>query len=142
MKLELGEAAALLEATGRIELELRSHGIGGSDGAMIDHIELSGPPVRDDADSRNFVRCPGGEYDRSPCGTGTSAKLAVLHSRGLLESGQEYRQESITGSLFTAKLVPRDGNLVPLVSGRAFITAESTLLFDSSDPFRYGLPDQ
>src|SRR5690606_25356850 len=114
-------------------------GVTGEDGAAIDHVELFGPPTREDADSRNFVLCPGAAYDRSPCGTGTSAKLAVLHHKGQLQPGQQWRQESITGSLFTGWLEEVDGNLVPTVRGRAWITARSTLLFDSRDPLASGL---
>ncbi len=105
---------------------------------LIDHVELFGPPDREDADSRNFVLCPGGEYDRSPCGTGTSAKLAVLHARGELAPGQRWRQESITGSRFVGWLAERSGELIPHIQGRAFVTARSTLLFDPDDFFRGG----
>jgi len=106
----------------------------------IDHIELSGPPHRADADARNFVLCSGGEYDRSPCGTGTSAVMAVRHARGQLRFGQEWRQESITGSRFTGWLTEGAGGaLVPHIRGTAFITGESTLLFDPADPFRFGI---
>jgi 4-hydroxyproline epimerase len=119
---------------------LDREGIVGIDGARIDHIELFGDPSRDDADSRNFVLCPGVAYDRSPCGTGTSAKMAVLHARGQLPVGERWRQESITGSLFTGWLSERNGALIPHISGRAFITARATLLFDDDDPFRSGIP--
>jgi 4-hydroxyproline epimerase len=103
------------------------------------HVELFGPPTRKDADSRNFVLCPGGEYDRSPCGTGTSAKLAVLYERGEIELGEPWRQESVTGSLFTAWLEERDGELVPFIQGRAWITGRTTLLFDPTDELRAGI---
>lgn len=119
---------------------LDRQGISGADGARIDHIELFGAPSRADADSRNFVLCPGAAYDRSPCGTGTSAKMAVLHARGGLSLGERWRQESITGSLFTGWLSERNGALIPHISGRAFITARATLLFDDGDPFRFGIP--
>jgi len=110
------------------------------DGGEIDHIELSAPAMRPDADSRNFVLCSGGEYDRSPCGTGTSAKMAVLHARGELAVGARWHQESITGSLFTGWLSASDtGALIPHIRGTAFVTAESTLRFDPADPFRLGL---
>jgi 4-hydroxyproline epimerase len=137
--LEMANCRELLDVTDRIARALRTTGITGQDGAEIDHVELSGPPHRIDADSRNFVLCPGGEFDRSPCGTGTSAKLASLHARGALLPGEEYRQESITGSLFSARLTERDGELVPALSGRAFITAEATLVFQQGDPFIRGL---
>jgi 4-hydroxyproline epimerase len=106
----------------------------------VDHLELVGAPTRSDADSRNFVLCPGVAYDRSPCGTGTSAKLATLHDRGKLAVGERWRQESITGSLFTAWLERMNGDLIPHIQGRAFITAESTLRFEEGDPFRWGIP--
>jgi proline racemase len=109
-------------------------------GVPIDHIELSGPPTRADADARNFVLCSGGEYDRSPCGTGTSAVMAVLHARGRLGFGHEWRQESITGSRFVGWLTegPK-GELVPHIRGTAFVTGEATLRFDPADPFRLGI---
>ncbi len=138
LPLELANAAALTDATARILEALRSAGITGRDGAEIDHVELFGPPHRSDADSRNFVLCPGLAYDRSPCGTGTSAKLAVLAARGRLAPGRRWRQESITGSLFEGWLEERDGTLVPHIRGRAFVTARTTLFFDPSDPFREG----
>jgi proline racemase len=137
--LDMKHTRELLQVTGRIARALRAAGITGQDGAEIDHVELSGPPQRIDADSRNFVLCPGGEFDRSPCGTGTSAKLASLHARGALLPGEEYRQESITGSLFSARLNERDGELVPSLSGRAFITSEAELVFQQGDPFVRGL---
>jgi 4-hydroxyproline epimerase len=115
-------------------------GIGGSDGAPIDHIELSGPPARADADARNFVLCPGGAYDRSPCGTGTSATMAARYARGQLALGIPWRQESITGSLFEGVLARRDGLLIPNIRGRAYVIAEATLLLDPADPLRYGFP--
>jgi 4-hydroxyproline epimerase len=101
-------------------------------------VELFGPPQRKDADSRNFVLCPGLAYDRSPCGTGTSAKMAALHARGALEPGRRWRQEGITGSLFEGWLEVRGEDLVPFVRGRAYITGRTTLFFDPRDPFREG----
>jgi 4-hydroxyproline epimerase len=136
--LELRHVNALTDATARILRALGEQGITGEDGAPIDHVELFGPPQRTDADSRNFVLCPGLAYDRSPCGTGTSAKMACLHARGRLRPGQVWRQESITGSLFEGRLEERDGALVPFVRGRAFVTGETTLFFDEGDPFRGG----
>jgi 4-hydroxyproline epimerase len=135
-----GNIENLLRATRRIREALRARGITGTARAEIDHIELSGPPSRSDADSRNFVLCPGAEYDRSPCGTGTSAKMAVLHARGELKAGQLWRQESVTGSLFTGWLTESAGRLIPHIQGRAFITGEATLHFDPRDEFRGGIP--
>ena len=128
----------LTRLTIRVRNALRASGITGADGADIDHIELFGPAVAPEADSRNFVLCPGAAYDRSPCGTGTSAKLAVLHARGTLAIGQRWTQESITGSTFTGWLSEHDGSLIPHIQGRAYITAEATLRFDDADPFRFG----
>ncbi|MGH7667936.1 MAG: proline racemase family protein, partial [Gemmatimonadaceae bacterium] len=124
----------LTRRTMRIRDALRDQGITGADHAEIDHIELFGPPMTKGADSSNFVLCPGVAYDRSPCGTGTSAKLAVLHARGVLQPGQRWTQESIIGSTFTGWLEERHGQLVPHVRGRAFITGRATLSFDPADP--------
>lgn len=137
--LELRHAARLTEIAARVRQALAAAGVTGMDGAEIDHVEIFGRARRADADSRNFVLCPGLAYDRSPCGTGTSAKIAVLHARGALQPGQPWRQESITGSAFTAWLEARGGRLVPRLRGRAFVTARATLLFDPRDPFRAGL---
>lgn len=136
--LELAHLVELTDATTRILRSLREQGITGADAAEIDHVELFAPPARPDADGRNFVLCPGFAYDRSPCGTGTSAKLAVLHARGRLAVGERWRQESITGSLFTGWLEEKGGVLVPRVNGRAFVTGRTTLFFDPADPFREG----
>jgi proline racemase len=139
LALELANAPALTAATTRVLEALRAAGVTGRDGAPVDHVELFGAPRRADADARNFVLCPSLTYDRSPCGTGTSAKLAVLHARGALAVGQRWRQESITGSLFEAWLEERAGALVPRVRGRAYVTGRATLLFDPEDPFREGI---
>jgi proline racemase len=136
--LDLACVAALTDASSRILVALRARGVAGRDGAAIDHVELFGPPRRPDADSRNFVLCPGLAYDRSPCGTGTSAKMAVLAARGRLAPGRRWRQESITGSLFEGWLEERGGALVPRVRGHAFVTGRATLIFDPRDPFREG----
>src|SRR6202021_3398361 len=102
----------------------------GADQAEIDHIELHGPAFSPNIDSRNFVLCPGREYDRSPCGTGTSAKLACLYADGLLAPGQIWRQESVIGSIFEGRIVLRGGQLLPTITGSALITAASTLIPD------------
>jgi proline racemase len=137
--LEFQNRDRLLEAARRIRAQLVHEGLTGEDGAPIDHVEFSGPPSRPDAHSKNFVLCPGRAYDRSPCGTGTSAKLGLLHAKGLLEVGQEYRQESITGSLFAGRLEAAGGQLVPHLRGAAHITGRSVLRFDPADPYRWGL---
>jgi 4-hydroxyproline epimerase len=141
LPLRAANARELTRLTTLIRDSLSAQGITGSDGAPVDHIELSCAATVPGADSRNFVLCPGSAYDRSPCGTGTSAKLAVLHARGELAEGERWVQESITGSTFNSWLEQRDGGLVPRIRGRAFITAESTLQFDARDPFRFGWTD-
>lgn len=109
----------------------------------VDHVELFSPPHSPANHSRNFVLCPGAEYDRSPCGTGTSAKLACLAADGKLPPGEIWRQESIIGSVFEASYTPAaESTIIPTITGTAFITAESTLLFDPTDPFHLGIPDK
>lgn len=105
----------------------------------VDHVELFGPPHDAANHSRNFVLCPGGEYDRSPCGTGTSAKLACLAADGKLAPGEVWRQESILGSVFEGSYQNGQGGIIPTITGEAFITAESTLLLDPADPFQFGI---
>lgn len=105
----------------------------------VDHVELLGPPQDPANHGRNFVLCPGGEYDRSPCGTGTSAKLACLAADGRLAPGECWRQESIIGSVFEGRYEPCPEGVVPTITGRAFITAESTLILDPADPFQLGI---
>ena len=129
----------LTQAALAIKTALKAQGITGAGGAEIDHVELFGPSSRPDAQSRNFVLCPGGECDRSPCGTGTSAKMACLHAKGQLALGEIWTQESLTGSLFRGWLEAQGDQIIPYVQGRAFITGQSTLFFDPADPFRAGL---
>ncbi|HSQ55905.1 MAG TPA: proline racemase family protein [Gemmata sp.] len=107
----------------------------------VDHIELFGQPVDPANHSRNYVLCPGKAYDRSPCGTGTSAKLACLFADGKLKPGEVWRQESITGSVFegTFEATDRPGVVIPSITGAAYITAEATLLADPEDPLREGI---
>jgi 4-hydroxyproline epimerase len=139
LRLDLDAVDRLTSVAAAIKHALAEQGVTGEGGAEIDHVELLGPPRRPDADSRNFVLCPGLAYDRSPCGTGTSAKMATLRARGALQAGEKWRQESITGSLFTGWLEERDGELRPFVRGKAFVTARATLFFDPHDPFRGGI---
>ncbi len=106
----------------------------------VDHIELFAPPHDPANRSRSFVLCPGGEYDRSPCGTGTSAKLACLAADSKLAPGETWRQESIIGSVFEGSYTPTENGIIPTITGTAFITAESTLILDPSDPFQFGIP--
>lgn len=114
--------------------------IAGENDGHINHIEVFGPPESSEADSRNFVLCPGGEFDRSPCGTGTSAKVACLYSDGKLQPGERFCQESIIGSLFEATIaVAEDGKVIPTIRGRAHVHAISTLRMEKDDPFRMGI---
>ena len=138
--LALAHVEALTDLTWRIRGALTALGITGADGAEIDHIELFAPSST--ADARNFVLCPGKAYDRSPCGTGTSAKLACLAADGHLAAGATWVQESVIGSRFEGRWAPVDGQpdrIAPAISGRAWITAEATLLLASDDPFRDGI---
>lgn len=108
----------------------------------VDHVELFGPPKQSDADSRNFVLCPGGMYDRSPCGTGTSAKLACLAADGKLSPGQVWNQESIIGSSFVGSyrwLNQTTGEIIPSITGRAYVNADVQVIVDAQDPFAWGL---
>jgi 4-hydroxyproline epimerase len=141
--LVLANVAPLTVTATAISDALQAQGVRGKDGALIDHIEFFGPARSHDANSRNFVLCPGGAYDRSPCGTGTSAKLACLHADGKLQRGEVWVQESIIGSRFRASFeLGPTGGVLPRISGRAFVCAESKLLEDPGDPFRYGFCGQ
>ena len=139
LKVALENIAQLTDCATKIRKALIENNVVGDDGQLIDHIELFGPPGTDAADSRNFVLCPGNAYDRSPCGTGTSAKMACLYERGLLPLGQKWRQESILGSIFEGSLKKKEGRLFPSIKGSAYIIGESTLIIDPSDPFCFGI---
>ena len=132
--LTLENVEQLTNVTWRIRQAVNTQGF-----PEVDHIELFGPPQSPENDSRNFVLCPGKAYDRSPCGTGTSAKLACLHADGKLAPGQQWRQESIIGSVFTGTVEVEGDHVIPTIAGRAWVNAEATLLLDSSDPFQYGI---
>ena len=139
----------LTDFASAIRTALEAANITGADGGVIDHIELFGPPSDSaNADSRNFVLCPGGAYDRSPCGTGTSAKLACLYADQKLTAGQTWRQESIIGSVFEGTVQPVDElpavvsdapAVIPTITGSAWVTAESTLMIFPDDPFAAGI---
>ena len=108
----------------------------------VDHVELYGLPTVPGANSRNFVQCPGKAYDRSPCGTGTSAKLACLAADGKLAEGAVWIQESIIGSTFSGKFRWLDratGKVLPIITGTAFVNGEATQLLDENDPFCWGI---
>jgi 4-hydroxyproline epimerase len=137
--LSLANVEALADFAWRIRQGLRRDGVTGASGREIDHIELLGPAHRPDAHSRNFVLCPGRAYDRSPCGTGTSAKLACLVADGKFRPGEVWRQEGIVGSLFEGQVEIIDGELVPTITGRAYVTAEARLILNPEDPYRWGI---
>jgi 4-hydroxyproline epimerase len=139
LQLELENTEALTDLTWRIRTELSARGIKGADGAEIDHIELFTTPHDPVNNSRNFVLCPGKAYDRSPCGTGTSAKMACLVEAGKLAPGDVWRQEGILGTVFEGSVRIDNGAVIPSITGSAFVTAESTLIFDPEDPFRSGI---
>jgi 4-hydroxyproline epimerase len=131
----------LTRFTCAVREQLAKNGITGDDGGEIDHIESFGPPADPAvADSMNFVLCPGSAYDRSPCGTGTSAKHACLHAAGKLAPGANWRQAGILGTVFhgSVELLP-DGKILPRVSGRAWVNGESRYHFHPADPFRNGI---
>jgi 4-hydroxyproline epimerase len=134
------EIPCLTRFTTSVREALDANGIRGDNGGLIDHIELFTDSQSPGIDSRNFVLCPGGAYDRSPCGTGTSAKLACLYADGKLAPGEVWRQESIIESVFEGRFRLCNGALIPSITGKAFVNADSTLLFDPADPFCMGIP--
>ncbi|MBZ2183095.1 MAG: proline racemase family protein [Bryobacter sp.] len=137
-RLRLEDAGHWTEVTQRIRRALEREGITGEDGAEIDHIELFAAGEAG-GDSRNFVLCPGGAYDRSPCGTGTSAKLACLAADGKLLPGETWRQESIVGSEFQGSYEWEGERIRPVITGRAWVNADGWLLLDETDPFCWGI---
>jgi 4-hydroxyproline epimerase len=139
MELTLGNIDNLTNFTWAIRRALHGNGIAGPDGKEIDHIELFGPSALPGVDSKNFVLCPGKAYDRSPCGTGTSAKLACLYADGKIREGQTWKQESIVGSVFEGSIKVREGKVYPSITGSAFVTAEADLILDPQDPLRMGI---
>jgi proline racemase len=133
-KLDLANVAQLTAYCRRVRQAVNDSGF-----PDVDHVELFGPPSQPGASAKSFVLCPGGAYDRSPCGTGTSAKLACLAADGKLAPGAEWVQESIVGSTFRAKYRRQGDKIVPTITGSAFVTAEAALLLDPADPFVWGI---
>jgi 4-hydroxyproline epimerase len=134
LELTLKNVAQLTRATLAMRAAIHAAGF-----PEVDHVELFSPPRDATNHSRNFVLCPGGEYDRSPCGTGTSAKLACLAADGKLAPGEVWRQESILGSVFEGRYKAAGDDVIPTITGEAFITAETTLILDPADPFTLGI---
>jgi 4-hydroxyproline epimerase len=134
LQLELSNTEQLTDYTWQLRRAANEQGF-----PEIDHVELFSASKSANADSRNFVLCPGKAYDRSPCGTGTSAKLACLYADGKIKAGEIWRQESITGSLFEGSIKEVDGNLIPTIKGGAFVNAESKLILNPDDPYCWGI---
>ena len=139
LELSLHNLEELTDFTWAIRLALGKQGITGDNHQEIDHVELFGPSQTPAPDSKNFVLCPGKAYDRSPCGTGTSAKLACLYADGKIREGQVWKQESIVGSIFEGTISVRDGKVYPSIKGSAFVNAEAELVLDPKDPFCWGI---
>ncbi|MGC1386821.1 MAG: proline racemase family protein [Steroidobacteraceae bacterium] len=134
---DLEHIDALIGFSSRVRAAINGQGY-----PMVDHVELCAPAVRPGADSRNFVLCPGNAYDRSPCGTGTSAKIACLAADDELAEGATWVQESVIGSTFTGRYRWRDrtkGEIVPTITGTAYVTGEAVLRLDPADPFCWGI---
>jgi 4-hydroxyproline epimerase len=133
-KLDLSRVDELTDVTWRIRQAVNAQGF-----PEVDHVELFSAPESLNADSRNFVLCPGKAYDRSPCGTGTSAKLACLFADRKITPGQVWRQESITGSIFEGSILEDATGVVPTITGTAFVNSEAQLILDPSDPLCWGI---
>jgi 4-hydroxyproline epimerase len=139
MEISLSNVEYLTAFTWAVREALAASGITGAAGQEIDHIEFFAPSHLPGVNSKNFVLCPGGAYDRSPCGTGTSAKLACLYADGKLREGEIWRQESIVGTVFEGSVRICDGEVYPSIKGTAFVTSEADLILDPLDPFRMGI---
>jgi 4-hydroxyproline epimerase len=128
---------ALTDFAWRVREQLTANKITGANGAEIDHIELFA--ATPEADSKSFVLCPGKAYDRSPCGTGTSAKLACLYADGKIVEGQTWKQQSVVGSIFEGSVQLDGENIIPTITGEAWVMAEGVILVDERDPFAKGI---
>ncbi|TVQ27635.1 MAG: hydroxyproline-2-epimerase [Spirochaetaceae bacterium] len=138
--LDFSQVDRLSNIAWRIRQSLHRDGIVGANGAEIDHIELYGAPESDSNHGRNFVLCPGRAYDRSPCGTGTSAKLACLAADGAWKEADVWRQEGILGTVFEGSFRRLDDSrVIPTVRGKAYVTLEATVFLDPADPFAEGI---
>jgi len=139
LELTLQNVDRLTAFTWAIRRALHESGVTGEHGKEINHIELFGASQLPGVDSRNFTLCPGKAYDRSPCGTGTCAKLACLYADGKIREGQTWKQEGIVGSVFEGSVTVREGKIYPSIRGSAFVTAESELVLDPRDPLCMGI---
>jgi 4-hydroxyproline epimerase len=138
LPISLENLEGLTDFAWRLRAAFTRLGISGAGNQEIDHVELFGNSPQ--ADSRSFVLCPGKAYDRSPCGTGTSAKLACLYADGKLAEGQIWKQQSVVGSIFEGQIQIQDGQVIPTITGEAWVMAEGQLLVDERDPFSAGIP--
>lgn len=137
MDVNMSNLEALTDFSWRVREQLTANGITGADGAEIDHVELFAES--NEADSKSFVLCPGKAYDRSPCGTGTSAKLACLYGDGKLQVGQVWKQQSVVGSIFEGSIQLDGDKIIPTITGEAWVMSEGTILVDERDPFGKGI---
>jgi len=137
MDVNMSNLETLTDFSWRVREQLTANGITGANGAEIDHVELFASTP--EADSKSFVLCPGKAYDRSPCGTGTSAKLACLYGDGKLQVGQVWKQQSVIGSIFEGSIQIQDNRIIPTITGEAWVMSEGTILVDERDPFGKGI---
>ncbi len=137
LDVDMRNLEALTDFAWRVREQLTAKGVTGANGAEIDHVELFAESK--EADSKSFVLCPGKAYDRSPCGTGTSAKLACLYADGKLKVGQTWKQQSVVGSIFEGSIQLDGDNLIPIITGEAWVMSEGTILVDERDPFGKGI---
>jgi 4-hydroxyproline epimerase len=144
LEVNMQNLEALTDFSWRVREQLTANGITGANGAEIDHVELFAPAstslsASPEADSKSFVLCPGKAYDRSPCGTGTSAKLACLYADGKLKVGQVWKQQSVVGSIFHGSIELHEDRIIPTITGEAWVMSEGTILVDERDPFGKGM---
>ena len=137
LEVNMQNLEALTEFSWRVREQFTANGITGANGAEVDHVELFAES--NEADSKSFVLCPGKAYDRSPCGTGTSAKLACLYGDGKLKVGQIWKQQSVVGSIFEGSIQIQDNRIIPTITGEAWVMSEGTILVDDRDPFENGI---
>ena len=137
LEVNIQNLESLTDFAWRIREQFTANGITGANGAEIDHVELFASTP--EADSKSFVLCPGKAYDRSPCGTGTSAKLACLYGDGKLQAGQIWKQQSVVGSIFEGSIQIQDNRIIPTITGEAWVMSEGMILVDERDPFGSGI---
>ncbi len=137
LEVNMQNLEALTDFSWRVREQFTANGITGANGAEVDHVELFASTP--EADSKSFVLCPGKAYDRSPCGTGTSAKLACLYGDGKLQVGQIWKQQSVVGSIFEGSVQLNGDKIIPTITGEAWVMSEGTILVDERDPFGKGI---